>query len=286
MSFAPAVDVETGTGPEVLAAGDFNSDGRIDLAFTDYGIPGIASTQDVSVVLNRSIPGETLEFSPRTAYRVGNQPLGVFVTDVNGDGKPDLVVSNNFSFSVSVLLNQTPPGADQPSFRAPVDFPASGALIGPETLAAGDLNADGRPDIVTPNFLSDHGMSVLMNTTAPDADMPSFEPKVDYDPGSGPQQIAIADYDGNGTDDIAVALQFSTGIGSQLPGVAVYANHTEPGDLHLDLAAPIRFSAGVGPSGLVQADFNRDGRPDLAVPDNAPAAGGVSVLLNETTFPR
>jgi FG-GAP-like repeat len=309
-TFAAPVDIAAGVAPEVLAVGDFNGDGRPDLAFTDYGIPGLPQTQDVSVVMNEGVHNGRLEFSRRFSYDVGEQPLGVAAADVNGDGKPDLEVGNNFSANVSVLINRTPIGARDPLFSAPDSFAAGSRPLGPETLAVGDLTGKGKPDIVTPNFASDHGMSVLMNTTAKGADTPSFAPQATYDPGLGPQMIAIANFDGDGKPDIAVALQGTVGAGNQavlnggavtilssIPflsnaaagvgsGVVVYDNLTPTRAARPLLAPPLFFPAGNGSDAVAVADFNADGKPDLVVANNlTPGPAGVSVLMNATPWP-
>jgi hypothetical protein len=313
-TFAAPIEIPAGTAPEVLAVGDFNGDGRLDLAFTDYGIPGFPQTQDVSVVMNAGVHDGQLRFGRRYSWHVGEQPLGVAVADVNGDGEQDLVVGSNFSYEVSVLMNHSANGSMVPSFSAPVNFPAGSVPIGPETLAVGDLTGNGKPDIVTPNFTSAHGMSVLTNETAPGASVPSFAPAVNYDPGLGPQMIALADFTGDGRNDIAVAMQGTVSAGNlavlapggalgvlsplgSLPylgnvtggtssGVEIYQNNTPAGARAPVFEPVVHFAAGNGSDALAVADFNGDGRPDLAIANNLSLGpAGVSVLMNRTPSP-
>ena len=105
--------------------------------------------------------------------------------DVNGDGKPDLIVANYHSFTVSVLLNTTAPGAATASFAAQQTF-ATGTY--PHSVTAADLNGDGKPDLIVTNALysSSNTVSVLLNTTAPGATTASFAAQQTFATGTDP----------------------------------------------------------------------------------------------------
>ncbi len=195
-SFAAKQDFATGSLPNSVAVGDFNGDGKLDLAVADLG------SSRVSVLLNATAPGSlTPSFLPRTDFGTGSAPDSVAVGDLNGDGMPDLAVTNFFSNSVSVLLNTTAAGASTLSFSAKQDFTTG---LYPDSVAMGDFNGDGVLDMVIANS-SSNSVSLLQNTTGPGAVNPSFAAKQDFATGTEPVSVALADYNGDGMIDLAVA---------------------------------------------------------------------------------
>jgi hypothetical protein len=116
------------------------------------------------VLLNTTAPGATTpSFAAATNFGVGSNPFSVAVADVNGDGRPDLLVANINSNNVSVLLNTTAPGATTPAFAAATNF---GVGSSPTSVAVGDVNGDGRPDLLVANQGS-NSVSVLLNADPP-----------------------------------------------------------------------------------------------------------------------
>ena len=154
------------------------------------------------MLLNQTAPGATApSFAAQATFAAGDRPDSVAVGDVNGDGRPDLAVANLNSDNVSVLLNQTAPGATAPSFAPQVTF-ATGA--GPFSVAVGDVNGDGRPDLAVANLGAD-SVSVLLNQTAPGATAPSFAPQATFATGPAAVSVAIGDVNGDGRPDLVVA---------------------------------------------------------------------------------
>ena len=189
-------DFTVGAVSVSAAVGDFNGDGKPDLAVA------VELSNSVEVLLNTTAPGaSTPSFAPAVGFAVGSSPYSVAVADLNGDGKPDIVVANRGSNTASVLLNTTTPGAVAPAFANAVDF---GVGPGAYSLALGDVNGDGRPDIVVASALSD-AVSVLLNTTEPGAGAPSFAPKVDFSIGANPRSVVVGDVNGDGRPDLVVS---------------------------------------------------------------------------------
>jgi hypothetical protein len=278
-SFAAAQNFATGSIPNSVAVGDFNGDSSPDLAVADVG------SNRVSVLLNTTAPGSTtVSFSPRKDFVTGSAPDAVAVGDLSGDGMPDLAVTNFFSNSVSVLLNTAAPGSTAPSFAARQDF-ATGSF--PESVAMGDLNADGLLDLAIANS-SSSSASVLLNTTAAGSATPSFAPRQDFATGTKPDFVAIADYSGDGTLDLAVANFRSNTVSVLLnttgPSVSITRAVAVGTILDDDSPASIVPASGDDQSAILGAAFttplavsvfNANGHPvqGVTVTFTAPAGG-------------
>jgi hypothetical protein len=260
-SFAAQQTFAVGSQPRSVAVADFNGDGRPDLAVANQG------DDTVSVLLNTTAPGSaTPSFSTQTTFSVGAAPYAVAVGDINGDGRPDLAVTNSSDQTVSGLLNTTVPGAATASFAPQQTFASGGTFV---TL--GDVNGDGHPDLITLSSVLG-SVAVLLNTTAPGATTASFTSPQSFDTGVSPFSVTLGDLNGDGRPDLVV------GNDNTSPTVAVLVNTTAPGSTSASFAAAQTLAAGADPSSVTVGDVNGDGRLDLAVAnanDNT-----ISVLLN------
>jgi uncharacterized protein YjdB len=152
-SFAAKADFTTGSQPYGVAIGDIDGDGKPDLAVPNNGAASVS-------VLRNTTSGATISFAAKVDFTTGSSPYCAALADMNGDGMPDLVIANRASNTVSILKNTASSGSiSSSSFAAKKDF-ATGAA--PVSVALGDLDADGRPDVVTPN-ISANTISVLRN---------------------------------------------------------------------------------------------------------------------------
>jgi hypothetical protein len=138
----------------------------------------------------------------------GLNPGSVSIRDFNSDGILDLAVANFSSDTVSILLNTTATGAGTATFATEVTFPTG---IKPESVSIDDFNSDGRPDLAVANFVSNSSgsASILLNTTATGATIPSFAPKQDFVAGAGPYSVSIGDFNRDNLPDLAVANGYS-----------------------------------------------------------------------------
>ncbi len=263
-SFAAQQTFATGEEPNSVTTADLNEDGKLDIIVANYG------DNSTSVLVNTTAPGATTaSFAPQQSFATGRSAYAVTAADLNGDGEPDIIVANEASATVSVLLNTTPSGATTPSFGAQQTF---GAGSGPFTVSTADLNGDGEPDLIVANKNS-NSVSVLLNTTPPGAATPSFADQQTFATGSKPDSVTTADVNGDGKPDIIVANSGSN-------SVSVLLNLTPPGATTPFFAAQQTFSTGTNPFSVTTADVNGDGKPDLIVANSA--SNTVSVLLDTT----
>jgi hypothetical protein len=265
-SFADQQTFVTGNQPTGVAVADFNGDKKPDLAVSNF------NAHNVSVLLNTTAAGATTpSFADQRGFGDFIEAAGVAVADFNGDGRPDLAVTDQYSDQLYALLNTTPHGASTPSFGEQVGFLAGRA---PASLAVGDFNGDGKPDLVvaTNGHYGGTTVTVLLNTTAPGANDPSFSAQ-SFATGNTPVGVAVGDFNGDGKPDLAV-----TNIRDNT--VSVLLNQTPPGASVLTFAAAQPFATGTSPVGVAVGDFNGDGKPDLAVTNAGDDT--VSVLLNTT----
>lgn len=190
ISFAPKVDITTGSSPKDIAIGDIDGDGKVDMVVAGYG------TNVASVFRNTSTPG-TISFAARADFATQSVPEHVAIGDIDGDGKIDIAVTSWGANSFSALRNTSTPGSI--SFAPKVDFPTG---TYPDGIAMGDLDGDGKPDIVVSDYTVSM-ISTLQNTSTPGNI--SFAGKIDYNAGLHVYGVAICDLDGDGKPDIAAA---------------------------------------------------------------------------------
>ncbi len=275
-SFAAKIDfTSSSTGPVFGALGDVDGDGKPDIVTANAG----ANT--VSVRRNTSTPG-SISFATKIDFSTGGTPSSVAIGDVDGDGKPDLVTSNAAASAntVSVLRNTT---AGTISFGTKVDF-ATGPI--PRSVAIGDVDGDGNPDLVVANNATSPSISttisVLRNMSTPGSiTASSFAAKVDFTAGSAPRSISIGDLDGDGKPDVVVANMNSNNI-------SVLRNTSTPGSITASsFAAKVDFTAGASPVSAVIVDVEGDGIPEIAVANGATSTSlGVSVFqINSASAP-
>lgn len=199
-------------------------------------------------------------FLPQTTYATGSGPLLNFlvmppldgtVTDVNGDGNPDILTGNYLSDTVSVLL-----GNGDGTFQSAASY-ATGARLNDLELA--DVNGDHITDLVTANF-DGNSVSVLLGNGDG-----TFAPHVDYATEFGPYMVKVADLNGDDRPDLITPNDFSGSVSILLGnGDGTFATQTTYN------------STGLNPWMVETGDFDEDGRSDVVVVNSS---GSLGVLL-------
>ena len=242
---------------------DLDNDGKPDLVVTDY------YANKVSIYRNTSTT-DAVSFSPRTDYVTGINPASIAISDLNGDGKPDIAVINRNSNTISLYKNNSTPG--NIAFTTLGEIPTS---VKPYHIIIDDFNSDGKPDIAVASAGEMTGVvSVHMNISVPGSI--SFAPRVDFVAGIGTGFIASGDLDGDGKPDIAV-----TNLTSNT--VSVFRNNCTNGIIDAaSFNTRADISTSENPYCVAIADFDNDGKPDLAVA-KAPQNAAISIYKNIST---
>ena len=305
MAFSTPTNFTVGTKPASVTVGDFNSDGKSDLATANY------FGNSVSVLLGTG----TGSFGTATNFTVGTGPFSVTVGDFNGDGKSDLTTANFNSNNVSVILNTTPkitiaPGTNPVeggtvgTFIISLDTPApTGGIVvnfnttgstatiladysftagtnitavtaNTFTIAAGATTATLNVVAVS-DAVNDPNETVKVNLTSGGDyilganSSTSFNPATNFSVGNRPYSVTVGDFNGDGKSDLAVANFYNNNVSVLLgTGTGSFGTATN-------------FSVGAGPLSVTVGDFNGDGKSDLATANLY--SNNVSVLLGTGT---
>ena len=269
-TFASAKTYKTDNNPSSIASGDLTGTGTTDLVVANY-VAG-----NVSVLLQTG-PGSG-QYQTAMNVATGGNPNDVVIVDLNGDGKKDIVAADNANSGRVVILLQDP--ASPGHFLAPVALATTNAAA---SVAVGDLNGDGKPDIVAATSDANGNNGKIVVFYQDPANPGSFLAPVSFAGGAQPSSVKIADLNGDSLPDLAVA---NLGPGSDGTGASgatvVMQDAANPGSF----LAPVTYSAQAGTVHIVVADMDLDGKPDLVTANVGPSpTGSVSVLLQDPTRP-
>ena len=235
-----------------IAAADFNGDGKLDIVEACVSL----GDQPCNLLLIQSGNGDGTfkEFSSVPLSFLGSQSMAV--GDFNGDGQPDVAVTNSGTNGVNVFLNN---GGGLSAVSA---IPATGT--GPTSIAAADFNGDGKLDLAVANYGSNNVTILLGNGDG------TFTAAASPATGTAPNSVAVADFNGDGVPDLAVANAGSSNVTILLGN----------GDGTFTAAAGP--AADTGSTSVVLADFNGDGKEDLVVANSGDSSA--TALLAETAL--
>jgi hypothetical protein len=279
-SLAPPINYAIGPWARNLAIADLDGDGRLDFVVND-----IPTRNGYSISVLRNLGGRA--FAQEVSYPARRTEIeGLVAADFDGDGKTDVAACEHQSSTVGVYMNL---GGGKLGPRVDTDAGAgsdAGVVGFASELAAADLDGDRRPDLVVGEQdlfqASGGGLGVLMNagdgTLRPLVTYPNAV--TDGQTGGtyerGPLQLAVADLDGDGSNDVVTANTDAF--------VAAYLNRGDG-----TFAPEVRYAIGTpGPNGtntdVAVGDLDGDGHPDLAVLNAFGPAVGVLLNTGHGTF--
>ena len=288
--FNTGVNFGTGLHPSSVAIGDFNKDGKQDVAIANSnaktvsirigdGNGGFTGSVNVPIGFklssiaigdfngdgnqdfvtanpdsdNVSIKlGDALGgFSGSSVFNVGDYPNSVAIGDFNGDGKQDFVTANHISSNITIRL-----GDGNGSFGGGTSIPVG---TFPSFISIGDFNGDGKQDLATANR---NNVSILLGDG-----LGGFGSVTNINVGASPSSLAIGDFNGDGKQDFASANQGSANVSIRLgDGVGGFIDGTN-------------VSVGISPMAISIGDFNGDGNQDFVI-SNA-GSGNFSIQLGD-----
>ncbi|MHB1938239.1 MAG: FG-GAP-like repeat-containing protein [Acidobacteriaceae bacterium] len=287
--FNTASEYAVGKQPYSVAAGDLNNDGYADLVTANTG------DGTVSVLMNQG--GGSGTFAAAKSYPVGRLPYQVAIGDLNGDGIPDLAVTNYGDNTVSILYGQS--GGGFVAGTTPL-----ATCVNPYGVAIGDTRHTGQNDIAVTCFHTGQMEVFLNNSMMPFQPPPaqaSFQSPEMYSTDSYPTSLVMGDFNRDGNLDIVTGnsiandVSFFGGNGNGTFKSAVnsfalnFPDSIAAGDVNgdgiLDLVTVaanfnqvaillgkgdgtfeqrVEFAAGQQPWAVALGDFNLDGKLDIA----------------------
>ncbi|MES2397881.1 MAG: FG-GAP-like repeat-containing protein, partial [Bacteroidota bacterium] len=256
-SFAAPIDSVTGVSPRTVCAADLDGDGKVDLVVGNQG------SGTISVFRNTSVSG-TISFAPRVDFNPGGiDPFSIEIGDLDGDGRPDIVLVNYNSNAISVFRNISTSGTI--SLATKIDFVTT---FYPMNVSIGDLDGDGKADLAIGCWYL-NSVPILRNTST--IGTISFAAKVEIAAGSLPLSVVIGELDGDNKPDLAVLNNSSNNI-------SIYRNTSVSGTI--SFATRINYGM-LDPRSVTIGDLDGDGKSELAVTGRY---NSISVLRNTSTI--
>jgi VCBS repeat protein/FG-GAP repeat protein len=246
-------DPNTAQQPVFAAAADLDGDGLVDLVSTNT--TGSEDTPSTTIFFQRRLGEFVLDPNGAVdrSYVLADPFCGA-IGDVNGDGRPDLVIGNARFHVVTIYYQTDPPGTFE---TTPVELhlaDASNPAGRPFSVALADFDGDGRIDVVSANEIG-HDLTVFLQTSPGTFVAQSLRVRtIDQ-----PKSVVVGDVDGDGLLDVVSANDAGDCL-------SIFFHQPD----HTFSATPtnVSLSAGSHPLGVAAGDLNADGRLDLVAADS------------------
>jgi gliding motility-associated-like protein len=306
-----------------LCSCDLNDDGKPDIIATKFESPAV----DMVVLKNNSTP-ENISFTQLSGTEIPNLNVGaptsnVICSDLNGDGKPDVIASRSGSTRNEVFVLQNTSTGGNISF-APLRRLVMNAMVKSRRIAVSDLNFDGRPEVVVTNVEGATVNIFVNNSTKTNVSFEATPTSIDINGAENSSGIEIQDLNADRKPDIIVTQFFKDNVyilknnstsgtisfneqqvltlmGNPLLNVKtadidsdglpdIVASSTSGDRLiifpntsatDISFGSPVSLTTGKGPWGIDMADMNGEGKVDIIVGNQNQAQ--VNVLINNST---
>ncbi len=271
MAFSVQALTLTGTKVKQVVVSDIDVDGKPELVVSDQ------SSGNIRVIRNESTTSSLNFSSSPTVLTIPGASTSdaVEVGDLNGDGLPDLMASQfNTTTDVFIFRNQSSPG--MLAFDDPSSLTGGGTIV---NLRSGDLDGDGRPDLVATRLLTSD-IVVYRNQSSGSAI--SFAHPVPVAAASRPWGVRMGDLDGDGRIDLVLSS-----IDPASTALTILNNESTPGSI--SFATPLSLAVTYINRHPQVLDMDGDGKPDLlfaSVDDNnlGITASKASIIRNQSCF--
>jgi len=261
ITFEANVNIPSMGDSQGAVTGDLDGDGKPDVVVYNY------DSSSISVIRNTSTPGNISMGAP-AKYFTGpsiTRPSGAIIHDVDGDGKPDIIVANYYSQTIAVFKNLSTNGNIILDTRIDYSTPAGY----PTGIVVRDLDGDGKPELIAAVIGPDN-VSAFLNTSVPGTI--TFALNKNFTAGNRPYDITASDIDGDTKLDIVIPnINGNT--------VSVFRNLSTSGNL--SMAANQDYPTDSGPTRTSVTDMDGDGKPDIVVVNIANQT--VSIFRNNST---
>jgi gliding motility-associated-like protein len=240
--------------------GDLNGDGRADVVFSQ-GSDG----SNLYVLRNNG----GFAFSLQSITLSGKKTKRIEIMDVDRDGKPDLIVSDQKGNTITILRNQSTLASI--SFAAPITITVPSATS-TDGLDVSDLNGDGLPEIITSQFLTAaSNLFVFQNRSTPGN--VNFDTPLTLNISNSVVNIKVGDLDNDTKPDIVVTQLIGAGT------ISIFLNQSNATSLQFN--APVTLAAQENPWGIDVGDLDGDGKADICIA--SVKAKSISVYNNQST---
>lgn len=258
------IPILLGTRSIHTTCGDLNGDGKPDIVVAEGGPGG----DRVFVLRNTSSGSGVFSFSIQSITLSGKKVKRTDIADLDNDGKPEVIVTNQTGGNINILVNESSLAAISFSpTPVTVNIPEAASTDG---LSVEDLDGDGLRDIATSQFLTQtSNIFILENTSVPGNI--SFTHNQTLDLSGTVVNLKTGDLDGDGKPEIAATQLIGTGT------ISVFKNQANGS---IAFGAPVSFVTDVRPWGLDFGDMDGDGMADIVV---ASLEKSITILNNEST---